>query len=160
VRAVRGFVMVGIAMAIALASSACGPANERPDLAGAIDAAVASAGNNGVVDLGAILPLEWDTVYDFPAYTSDAEISETTGADFGSSRDSQINSDGLNLVVLTNRGEIAAWFVLNEGDPLVAVRFHEDLHGQPIPRDEAVFTTITRELTTGGYDLYYLMPRN
>ncbi len=159
-RAVRGLAMVCIAIAIAFASSACGPANERPDLAGEIDSAVASAGNGGVVDLGAILPLEWDTLYDFPAYISDAEISETIDADFGSGEDSRINYDGQNLVVLTNRGEIAAWFVLNEGFPIVAVWFHEDLHGQPIPRNEAVFTTFTREKTTGGHDLYYLMPRN
>jgi hypothetical protein len=113
-----------------------------------------------LVDLGEVLPLDWDTIYGFPGYTSDAEITEATGADFGSSEDSRIEKDGLALAVLTNDGEIAAWFILNDFTVgrTVAVRFHEDLQGQPIPRGEAIFTTFTREKTVGGHDLYYLMP--
>ena len=68
----------------------CGPANERPDLSQAVDAAVADAGNGGVLDLGSVLPLDWDTVYGFPGYTSDAEISSALGTEFGSSDDSRL----------------------------------------------------------------------
>lgn len=154
-RAVGASVALAVVMGTA---AACGPANERPDLARAIDSAVAQVGNGGTIDLGVVLPLDWDTVYGFPGYTTDAEISAATGADFGSSDDSRIERDGLNLAVLTKEGRIAAWFILNDRDHTVAVRFGEKLYGLPIHRDEAVFTTVTRGKTTGGFDLYYLIP--
>jgi hypothetical protein len=136
----------------------CGPANERADLATALDAAVAEAGDGGVVDLGSVLLADWDTVYGFPGYTSESEISSTIGADFGSGGDSRL-AEGENLVVLMNDRAIAAWFVLNRGGTKVAVRFDESLYGQPIPRDRAVFTSITREQTVSGLDLFRLTPR-
>jgi hypothetical protein len=152
-----------VALALVIGAVAgCEPANERPDLARAVESAVAEAGNGGTVDLGAILPLEWDTVYGFAGYASNAEITAATGADFGTSQDSLIPTDGLNLAVLMNEGELVAWFILNDSTlgRTVAVRFHEDLYGLPIRREDAVFTTFTREKTTGGFDLYYLMPRS
>jgi hypothetical protein len=141
------------------AVAGCGPAHERPDLAGAVDSAVAEAGDGGVIDLGEVLPLEWDTVYGFAGYATDAEITAATGADFGSSHESRIPTEGLNLVVLMNEGELAAWFVLNQGNPIVAVRFADSLYDQPIAREDAVFKTITTETTTGGHDLFRLTPQ-
>jgi hypothetical protein len=159
VRRLRRAVALCIALTMVVGTViACAPANERPDLARALDSAVANAGDGGMVDLGVVLPLDWDTIYGFPGYTSDAEITAATGADFGTSDDSRIEKDGLNLAVLIHEGEIAAWFILNGWGNTVAVRFGERLYGLPIGRDEAVFTTITREKTTGGFDLYYLMP--
>jgi hypothetical protein len=144
-RAVAACIALAVVVGIV---AACGTANERPDLARAIDSAVAQAGNGGAIDLGVVLPLDWDTVYGFPGYTTDAEISAVTGADFGSNEDSRIERDGLNLAVLTKEGRVAAWFILNDRDHTVAVRFGENLYGPPIHRDEAVFTTVTREKTT------------
>lgn len=150
---------VALALSVVVAA-ACGLANERPELARAIDSAVAQAGNGAVIDLGEVLALDWDTLYGFPGYTTNAEISAATGTDFGSSEDSLIPYDGRNLVVLTKTGKVAGWFILNRDDITVAVRFHDSLYGQPIRRADAVFTTFTREKTTGGFDLYYLLPPN
>ncbi len=146
-----------LALALLIGAVAgCEPANERPDLAGAVDSAVAEAGDGGVIDLAEVIPMEWDTVYGFAGYVTNAQITEATGADFGSSDESLIPTDGLNLVVLINDGKVAAWFVLNHGDNIVAVRFAESLYGQPIARADAVFITVTTEVTTGGHDLYRL----
>lgn len=143
------------------AVAACEPANERLDLARAVDSAVAEAGNGGVIDLAEVIPLEWDTLFGFAGYATNAEITSATGADFGSSDDSLIPTEGLNLAVLMNDGKVAAWFVLNDGyDHRVAVRFDESLYGEPIARADAVFTTITTEKTAGGQDLFRLTLAN
>ena len=149
----------GLLLVLALALVAgCGPADERADLSPVIDTAVADAGNGGVLELGSVLPLDWDTVYGFPGYTSDAEISSALGTDFGGSDDSRL-AEGENLVVFMNENAISAWFILNRGATQVAVRFDESLYGQPIPRDRATFTAITREQTVDGRDLFRLTQR-
>jgi hypothetical protein len=147
----------GLPLVLALVAlvAGCSPANERADLAQAVDAAVADAGDGGLVDLGSVLQPDWDTVYGFPGYTSDAEISSAIGTNFGSSDDSRL-AEGENLVVLMNEHAISAWFILNRGATQVAVRFDESLYGQPIPRDRATFTAIIREQTVDGRDLFRL----
>jgi hypothetical protein len=151
---------LGLLLVLALVAllAGCGPANERADLSQAIDTAVADAGNGGVLELGSVLPLDWDTVYGFPGYTPDAEISAALGTDFGASDDSRL-AEGENLVVLMNENTITAWFILNRGATQVAVRFDESLYGQPITRDRATFTAIIREQTVDGRDLFRLTQR-
>ena len=144
-----------LVLALAAVVASCGPANERADLSQAVDTGVAEAGNGGILDLRSVLPLDWDTVYGFPGYTSDAEVSSAVGTDFGSSDESRL-AEGENLVVLMKENAISAWFILNRGATQVAVRFDESLYRQPIPRNRATFTAVTRGQTVDGRDLFRL----
>jgi hypothetical protein len=125
------FALVSVAL---MALAGCSPANHRPEIAPALDAAVAEAGDGGVVDFRDVASFEWDTLFGFPGYTSDAEVSATTGADFGGGDDSRVNEDGENLVVLLKDGRVIAWTILNQDENAIAVRLDDALYSQAISK--------------------------
>jgi hypothetical protein len=139
-------------------ANGCGPANEQPGIAIAVESAVAEAGDGGVIDLADLVTIPWDAVYGFPGETTDEEISSATGADFGSSDDTRAPGDGLGIIVFVDDGSVVAWSILNRDAHRAAVRFDQTIYGRPTSRSDAVFELVQTDTTVSGLPLYRLRP--
>jgi hypothetical protein len=152
-------VLIAIAVGLWLAVSPFLPdPNEKPELASAVTSAVSEAGDGGIVDIRALTAFEWDRMYSFGAYTSDAEVSETLGFPWGTGDDLRLPSDGFVLLIFAEEQRATGWVILNDyrsSGPLV--QFDDALLRMPISRDGAVFrATLRADQTVGGWPIYRL----
>lgn len=132
--------------------------NERPEVASAVVSAVDQARNAGTVDFRTLTTFDWDRMYAFGAYTSDADVSRVLGFPWGTDENLRLPSDGFVLLIFAKDRGVSGWVVVNDhqsSGPLV--QFDDSLLAAPIPRDHAIFRANLRaDRTVGGWQIYDL----
>ena len=141
---------------VAVLAGACGPANERGDLGGQIASAVVEAGDGGIVDMKTVVDLDWDNMYAFSGYTTDDEVTEAIGVQWGSGDESQVPYDGQELVLFMKDGAVVAWSKLNAGAGPGGTAVRINHPSEAIPVEKARFRASLEGETQSGGDLFYL----
>jgi hypothetical protein len=156
---IGGAIVVALIAVVWLVFSPFRPvANERPELGHAVPSAVSQAGDGGTVDMRALATFDWDRMYVFGAYTSDAEVSETLGFEWGTGDTLRLPNDGFVLLIFAKEQGVTGWAVINDYQstgPLV--QFGDSSLRTPILREQATFrAALQPDRTSGGSAIYRL----